>query len=112
MNLRQSIYILVVAGLPALAGCSAQRKLQQQLGTSKEEVVAIIHKVNSYWQTNHPPTQRAFWDVAAYHTGNMEAYFITGNEEYRKYSEAWAEHNKWMGAKSTNKTDWKYKYGE
>jgi rhamnogalacturonyl hydrolase YesR len=75
-------------------------------------VLNIIHKVNSYWQTNNKPQARAFWDVAAYHTGNMEAYFLTKNEDYRRYSEAWAEHNGWMGAKSTNKAEWKYSYGE
>jgi rhamnogalacturonyl hydrolase YesR len=42
----------------------------------------------------------------------MEAYFLTKNEAYRKYSEAWAEHNNWMGAKSNNKAEWKYTYGE
>jgi rhamnogalacturonyl hydrolase YesR len=112
MNFRRSTYILVIITSMLLAACSAPRKLQRQLGTSKEEVVAIIHKVNGYWQSNHPPAQRAFWDVAAYHTGNMEAYAITGNQDYRKYSEAWGEHNQWMGAKSTNKAEWKYKYGE
>jgi rhamnogalacturonyl hydrolase YesR len=68
--------------------------------------------VNGYWQSNHPPQQRAFWDEAAYHTGNMEVYALTKNEAYRKYSEAWAEHNGWKGAKSNNKEEWKYNYGE
>ena len=45
------------------------------------------------------PEVRSFWDNAAYHTGNMEAYFLTGNENYRAYSEAWAIHNEWKGAK-------------
>ena len=38
-----------------------------------EEVKDIINKVNTYWQTNNPAEVRAFWDNAAYHTGNMEA---------------------------------------
>jgi unsaturated rhamnogalacturonyl hydrolase len=79
---------------------------------SKQEVIAIINKANSYWQTNNKPEVRAFWDHAAYHTGNMEAYEITKNETYKTYSETWANHNKWMGAKSTDKSKWKYKYGE
>lgn len=78
-----------------------------------EKVREIIHLVNGYWQKNNKPEVRSFWDNAAYHTGNMEAYFLTGNKAYLAYSEAWAEHNKWMGAKSRNKTEWRYKqYGE
>ncbi len=79
---------------------------------SKEELLATINKSNTYWQRNNKPEVRAFWDHAAYHTGNMEAYEITKNETYKKYSEDWAIHNKWMGAKSTDKSKWKYKYGE
>lgn len=79
---------------------------------AKEDVLQIIHRVNQHWQKNHPPQEWAFWDVAAYHTGNMETYFLTGREEYRRYSEAWAEHNEWKGAKSDDKAAWKYNYGE
>ena len=74
--------------------------------------MTLIKKVNAYWQAAYPPQQRAFWDWAAYHTGNMEAYFLTKNEDYRRYSEAWAEHNEWKGAKNNNKPEWKYSYGE
>ena len=77
-----------------------------------QEVRKIIDKVNTYWQTNNKPEVRSFWDNAAYHTGNMEAYFLTGNEAYRAYSEAWANHNQWKGAKSNNRAEWKYNYGE
>ncbi|UOR04960.1 glycoside hydrolase family 88 protein [Hymenobacter aerilatus] len=78
----------------------------------KAEMLALITKVNDHWQATHPPQERAFWDVAAYHTGNMAAYAVTNNEKYRQYSETWAEHNQWKGAKSDNKAEWKYKYGE
>ena len=80
--------------------------------TEAEEVRKIIDKVNTYWQTHNKPEVRSFWDNAAYHTGNMEAYFLTGNETYRAYSEAWAKHNEWKGAKSNNKAEWRYSYGE
>ena len=78
----------------------------------KTEVLALITKVNDHWQAGHPPQQRAFWDVAAYHTGNMAAYAVTNNEKYRQYSETWAEHNNRKGATSDDKATWKYKYGE
>lgn len=92
-----------------ISGCAVQRRASI---SSDKEVLEIINKVNGYWQKNNPPAARAFWDVAAYHTGNMEAYYITGNEVFRKYSEAWAEHNQWKGAKSENRSQWKYNYGE
>lgn len=95
-----------------LCACTGQRKSTTTMRTSKADVLAIINKVNGYWQAAHSPQERAFWDVAAYHTGNMEAYAITKNETYRNYSNAWAEHNNWMGAKSRNKSDWKHTYGE
>jgi unsaturated rhamnogalacturonyl hydrolase len=111
--MKKWILILFVgaAGM-MLSSCSSQKNIRQSITTNQEDVLNIIHKVNSYWQQNHSPKQRAFWDEAAYHTGNMEAYFLTKNETYRKYSEDWATHNQWMGAKSTNKAEWKYSYGE
>ena len=77
-----------------------------------EDVVGIIDKVNTYWQDTHPQHGRSFWDNAAYHTGNMEAFFLTGNTRYYDYSKAWAEHNEWKGAKSLDRANWKYSYGE
>ncbi len=78
----------------------------------KEEVLAIIDKVNSYWQENNPEHGDAFWHRAAYHTGNMAAYEVTGNEAFRAFSEAWAQHNEWKGAKAEDPETWKYSYGE
>jgi len=77
-----------------------------------DDVLGIINRVNAYWQKSHPVHGRSFWDNAAYHTGNMEAFFLTGNPGYYEYSKAWAEHNEWKGAKSDNKAEWKYSYGE
>lgn len=111
MNRR--IYIAILFFAILLYSCSAQKNSQQAItGTDKHAVLDIIFKVNNYWQEQNPAPGRAFWDVAAYHTGNMEAYFLTKNEAWRAYSERWAEHNKWMGAKSVNKNEWKYSYGE
>ena len=76
------------------------------------KVRAMIEKVNDCWQSKHSPEATPFWHVAAYHTGNMEAYRLTGNEKYLDYSLAWAEHNKWKGATSDNRQQWKYDYGE
>ena len=76
------------------------------------KVRKMIEKVNNRWQTGNSPKVRSFWDNAVYHTGNMEAYLLTGNEDYRKYSEEWANYNQWKGAKNDNPSEWKYSYGE
>jgi unsaturated rhamnogalacturonyl hydrolase len=112
MKIYKSAFTVVVAFSMLLTACSVQKKNNQAINTTKTEVLSIINKVNTYWQNNNKIPGRAFWDVAAYHTGNMEAYFVTGNEDYRKYSESWAIQNQWMGAKSNNKANWKYTYGE
>lgn len=101
------LFLLVV-----LASCSSLKKSETAITTTKEQVLSTIQLVNDYWQTNNSTNVRAFWDHAAYHTGNMEVYKLTQNETYRKYSEAWADYNHWMGATSTNKAEWKYNYGE
>ncbi|MFT3738798.1 MAG: glycoside hydrolase family 88 protein [Breznakibacter sp.] len=80
--------------------------------TTKAEVVRTIEKANDYHQAANPKPGWAFWDIAAYHTGNMAAYQVTKKEAYKQYSEAWAEANQWKGAKSDNRAEWKYKYGE
>ncbi len=77
------------------------------------EVLASIEKVNDYWQGHNSPYKRAFWDNAAYYTGNMEAYRLTGKAAYYQYSDRWCRHNEWRGARSNNKRNWKYQwYGE
>lgn len=103
------VLVLLFSTITSVAVAKPKHPL---LPKSEKEVAQVIQKVNNYWQAANPNPGWAFWDVAAYHTGNMEAYKITKQEEYRKYSEAWAEKNQWMGAKSTNKAQWKYSYGE
>lgn len=106
LRLFTSLFLLVL-----LSSCATTNG-GKAFNTSKDSVLAIINKVNRYWQANNAPQQRAFWDHAAYHTGNMAAYAITRNEAYRKYSEDWATDNEWKGAKSDNKGEWKLTYGE
>ena len=78
-----------------------------------DEVKEVIRRVNTYWQTNHPAEERAFWDHAAYHTGNMEVYKLLSDKQMLDYSIRWAEHNKWQGATEKDPAKWKYKrYGE
>lgn len=79
---------------------------------NKKECLAVIRKVNDHWQATHTKQGWAFWHPAVYHTGNMAAYEVTKEKRYRQYSEDWAEHNQWKGARSDDKSKWKFSYGE
>ena len=103
---KSSCYLLIISSI-LLTGCTAQK-----ISTPENQTLSIIRKVNDYWENNHPAQKKAFWDNAAYHTGNMEVYFLTKEKRYLQYSTDWAEYNEWKGAKSDNKTRWKYTYGE
>ena len=93
-NLYVTLFSAFLLGSTICTGCA-----EKKTGSSGE-VIEMIHKVNGYWQMNHPEHGRSFWDNAAYHTGNMEVYFLTKKPEYLEYSKEWAEHNQWKGAKS------------
>ena len=85
---------------------------QAKLWTTSE-VENIIRKVNTHWQANNPAEVRAFWDNAAYHTGNMEVFKLLQDRQMLDYSIRWAEHNEWKGATESDPAKWKYKqYGE
>ena len=102
--------VFLVSAIILLAACHASRQTGAPAG--KTAIAAIIDKANTYWQTQNPVHGRAFWDNAAYHTGNMEVYALTKNETYKNYSLAWAEKNNWQGARLTDKSAWKFNYGE
>lgn len=97
-----SLVLLSCISLPLSAGKKKEAK----------DVRAVIEQVNGYWQSHRKAEDIPFWHVAAYHTGNMEAYFLTGKKEYLDYSVRWAEHNNWAGARETDKSKWVYTYGE
>ncbi|MCD8165123.1 MAG: glycoside hydrolase family 88 protein [Bacteroides sp.] len=102
--------LTIIILLLLIVGCTG--KTRRETSQTSEEVVRIIHQVNSYWQKHHPPQEWAFWDNAVYHTGNMEAYFLTEDPRYLQYATDWAIHNEWKGAKSDDKNEWKFTYGE
>lgn len=110
MMTRRLCLKLAVAGVALAASGGALALATTPI--SRAQVLAALERANGYWQRNNAPQQWPFWDVAAYHTGNMAAYALTRNEAYRAYSTAWAEHNRWRGAASDDKAKWKYTYGE
>ena len=76
-------------------------------------VEKVIRQVNNYWQQNNPAEVRAFWDNAAYHTGNIEVYKLLHDQQMLDYSVRWAVYNQWKGATEADPAKWKYKnYGE
>ena len=81
-----SVFALIA--LVLFSGCGTTRS--KTSANTKEDVLGIINKVNTHWQQNNAP-RNAFWDEAAYQTANMEAYFVTGNPEYKAYAERWAQ---------------------
>ena len=92
---------------------AVQARMPKKRPAPLPSTIEVITKVNDYWQANHRPEVRAFWDEAAYHTGNMEAYKLLGHARWQAYSDDWARHNKWMGAREQDTSKWKYKtYGE
>ena len=105
-----SILIAVILLLTANADARSRKKPPY---FEQPSTIEIITKVNDYWQKNHSPEVRSFWDEAAYHTGNMEAYRLLGVARWRDYSEQWARHNLWQGAREKDPSKWKYRqYGE
>jgi rhamnogalacturonyl hydrolase YesR len=101
-----SILIVLFLCLPLFTSCSVNRL------PAAEDVREIIIKVNDNWQSGHPEHGNSFWHHAAYHTGNMEAYDVTGLDRFLEYSMEWAEHNNWKGAGSEDTSAWQYHYGE
>lgn len=116
MKPTQTLTGILMALSVMLGGCASTAPTASTASAdaraARAEALAMIDKVNTYWQSRTPAQEWSFWNVAAYHTGNMEAYKVTGNENYLRYSQDWAEHNGWMGAKSPDKSTWKYTYGE
>lgn len=97
----------------AFSVTSMDAKPKKQKVVIQQSPLEIVEKVNNHWQEVNKPEVNAFWDNAVYFTGNMEAYRLTGNAKYLEYSDKWARHNKWCGATSGDRTQWKYKnYGE
>ena len=115
-NSKPALRIGLLAAASLLgSGCATTKTAGSSAQVSQPkpaEVVALITRVNDHWQADHPAQVRAFWDHAAYQTGNMAAYAVTKNDKYRQYAEDWAVFNNWRGATSDDRATWQYKYGE
>ena len=112
MYMKKNVIVSVLLLFVFISSASA-RSRKKRPDPNPPSTIEIITKVNDYWQSSHSPKVRSFWDEAAYHTGNMEAYRLLGQARWLAYSDEWARHNKWMGAREKDASKWKYKnYGE
>ncbi len=105
-GLATSVAMTCLSGVPAFAAAQKVGDAAQAVMPTRAQAVEALERANDKWITSNGHG-RSFWDNAAYHVGNMEAYFTTGIELYRNYSEAWAIQNNWKGATSNNKNAWK-----
>ena len=71
-----------------------------------ESVIADLKRVNDYWISTHSDLSAESnpWEVSVYHTGNMQAYYMTGDEAYKEYSTMWSRVNRWMSYPSDRET--------
>lgn len=104
-------YLLVAVMLYASTSACSQRSAKPAYENA-DSVLSLILRVNQHWQATHSPQVHAFWDQAAYQSANMDAFAVTGEQSFVQYAEAWANYNQWMGATSSDTSDWKYTYGE
>jgi rhamnogalacturonyl hydrolase YesR len=111
------LFILLAAAC-TLTSCASWKSALPK----SADVLADLNRVNRHWQQEHPITPATewkpyadyspFWQNAAYHTGNLAAWQVTRNTEYLDYTRRWAEGNRWQGATSDNRAEWRYDYGE
>jgi hypothetical protein len=76
MTTRRLYLKAALAGAAAAASGCAIRPVGPHAGTAgatRAEVLRALHLANGYWQRTTAPALGAFWDVAAYLSGNIEA---------------------------------------
>lgn len=128
--IRNRFLIAILTGLASMVSTSSTASTNNY----RDTVLQTIVKVNDYWQSHNSYKTPAFWNWAAYHTGNMEVVkllynskfkiqnskfkvqsskFKAQSSKYLAYSENWAKYNHWQGATEKDPTKWLYKkYGE
>lgn len=67
-------------------------------GLDYATVMGQLKKANDYWITKkaNVAADSNPWEVAVFHTGNMQAYYMTGDELYRNYSMRWGNEHSWQ----------------
>ena len=91
--MKKTITVIVSALMLLPLAASAKAKKKTKVQPQPVPTIEIVKKVNDKWQATNSPKVRSFWDDAAYFTGNMEAYKLTGCARYLEFSDKWARHN-------------------
>jgi rhamnogalacturonyl hydrolase YesR len=103
-----SLALAAAMSLAAFTASAAEKSVYEK--PEYDSVISTIELVNDYWIT-HNDVGSSFWERGAYNTGNIEAYCLTGIEDYREYAEKWANRNLWMGNRNTgDKSKWTWGY--
>ena len=87
---------------------------------SHDGLIDLMVNVNRTWQDRMGWWTRSFWNWAVFHTGNMEVVRYLSErdeqpqarEEFRDFSQSWAEANNWYGSTGDDPSQWRYSYGE
>ncbi|MDO4563420.1 MAG: glycoside hydrolase family 88 protein [Clostridia bacterium] len=69
-----------------------------------DTIMSQLKSANDYWISANSTLRAASnpWEVGVFHTGNMQAYYMTGDELYRKYSTLWSKANLWEAYPNPN----------
>lgn len=111
-GLAASVAMTCMSGITVGAAAQKVGEAAQAVMPTRTQAIEALERANDHWISNNKNNGqgtlgRSFWDNAAYHVGNMEAYYTTGIEVYRNYSATWSARNNWKGATSDNKSAWK-----
>ncbi len=81
-------------GLSAFIATGAESGRDEE-SFSPNAIKAIMHKVNDYTRAHPYRGYDRNWIRATWYSGVMEAYHATGDDEYLKQAQAWAEKHEW-----------------
>jgi unsaturated rhamnogalacturonyl hydrolase len=74
---------------------------------AKQEVIAVMQRVNDFWIDGHPDPGDNGWARATYFEGNMAMYGVYSDRMYYDYAVDWAQLHSWelIGGDSTRNAD-------
>ncbi len=118
-RLKRFISIVIVAGMLFSYGFSVKADDKGLIMPEYENIISAVNKVNEHYQATvgydelELGVPNCFLYKTVYQTGNLEAYYVTGNKAYLEYAENWAESCNWEGHPSKNdKILWTWGYSQ
>ena len=118
-KVRALISIIIVMTMLSSYGFTAQAEDKGLVVPEYENIVSAVNTVNEHYQTNTKYDElelaipNCFLYRTVYQTGNIEAYYVTGNKAYLEYAEHWAEDCNWEGHPLKHyKDSWSWDYSQ